>query len=472
MRGAEVLADADVVVHDRLANPALLDLAPADAERISVGKAPGRVELDQDAINALLAEHAHAGRRVVRLKGGDPFVFGRGGEEAEALRAAGVPFEVVPGITSAIAAPAYAGIPVTHRGLSTHVTVVTGHEDPAKGASDVDWEALAHAGGTLVILMGAARIDDIARRLLAGGRAPETPVAAIRHGTRPDQETIRATLATIADADVRAPSAIVVGEVAALDLAWFEARPLFGRRIVVTRAREQASALHAQLESLGAEVLELPAIRIEPIEFSMPDLDEYAWLVCTSVNGVIALFERGLAPRSLDARALGRIRVAAIGPGTAAELADRGITPDLVPERYVAEALVEAFPPPEAPGDRVLLARAETARDVLPEGLEARGYSVEVLPVYRTVRAEPDDAVLDSVRGGRVDAITFTSSSTVAGFCDLVGTAPDPQPTVVSIGPVTSDAARARGLRVDAEAQEHTIDGLVAALVLRLSPSA
>jgi uroporphyrinogen III methyltransferase / synthase len=470
VRGAEVLAAADVVVHDRLANAVLLDLAPATAERISVGKAPGRVELDQDGINALLVEHAGAGRRVVRLKGGDPFVFGRGGEEAEALTAAGVPFEVVPGITSAVAAPAYAGIPVTHRGLSTHVTVVTGHEDPAKGHTDVDWDALARVGGTLVILMGATRVEEIAARLIGAGLASETPVAAVRNGTRPDQHTVRATLGSIADADVRPPSAIVVGDVAALALSWFEDRPLFGRRIVVTRAREQASELRARLESLGAEVLELPAIRIEPIDVALPDLEEYAWLVCTSVNGVRALFERGLAPKGLDARALGRLRVAAIGPGTAAAFVAHGITPDLVPERYVAEALVEAFPAPEAPGDRVLLARAEVARDVLPEGLEGLGYSVEVLPVYRTVRSEPEESVLDTVRDGHVDAITFTSSSTVTGFCDLVGTLPEPQPTVVSIGPVTSDAARARGLRVDAEADEHTIDGLVTALLLRLSP--
>jgi uroporphyrinogen III methyltransferase/synthase len=468
-RGAEVLGTADVVVHDRLANAALLDLAPPTAERISVGKAPGKVEMDQDAINELLISHGKAGRRVVRLKGGDPFVFGRGGEEAEALAAAGVAFEVVPGITSAIAAPAYAGIPVTHRGLSTHVTVVTGHEDPAKGHSDVDWEALARAGGTLVILMGAARVSDIAARLIEGGRSPDTPVAAVRNGTRSNQQTLRATLATISDADVRAPVAIVVGEVAALDLSWFESRPLFSRCIVVTRAREQASELRTRLVALGADVLELPAIRVEPVEFTVPDLDGYAWLVCTSANGVAAFFERGLAASGLDARALGRLRVAAIGPGTAAAFSERGITPDLVPERYVAEALVEAFPPPDAPGARVLLARAAVARDVLPEGLGSRGYSVEVLPVYRTVRADPDPAALEAVRAGAVDAITFTSSSTVDNFCDLVGKIPEPQPVVVSIGPVTSSTARARGLRVDAEATEHTIDGLVERILGTLS---
>ena len=303
LRGAEVLASADVVVHDRLASAALLDLAPPDAERISVGKAPGNVEMDQDGINALLVEHGRAGKRVVRLKGGDPFVFGRGGEEAEALAAAGVDFEVVPGITSAIAAPAYAGIPVTHRGLSTHVTIVTGHEDPAKGRTDVDWEALARAGGTLVILMGAARIADIAARLVAGGRSADTPVAAVRNGTRPDQTTVHATLATISDADVAAPSAIVVGDVAALDLGWFEDRPLFGRRVAITRAREQASGLRQQLEALGAEVLEVPAIRVEPLAFELPAFDDFAWLVLTSANGVVALFS-ALEQTGRDARAL------------------------------------------------------------------------------------------------------------------------------------------------------------------------
>jgi uroporphyrinogen III methyltransferase/synthase len=349
------------------------------------------------------------------------------------------------------------------------VTVVTGHEDPAKEHADVDWDALARVGGTLVILMGASRVDEIAARLLAAGRAPETPVAAVRNGTRPDQQTVRATLGTIGEADVRAPSACVGGDVAALELSWFEDRPLFGRQIVVTRAREQASELRARLESLGADVLEVPAIRVEPIDVALPDLAEYAWLVCTSVNGVRGLFERGLAPLGLDARALGGLEVAAIGPGTAAAFAAHGITPDLVPERYVAESLLEAFPPPSAPGDRVLLARAEVARDALPDGLEARGYAVEVLPVYRTVRTEPEESLLDAVRDGHVDAITFTSSSTVTGFCDLLGTLPDPQPTVVSIGPITSDAARARGLRVDAEATEHTIDGLVTTVVASLT---
>jgi uroporphyrinogen III methyltransferase / synthase len=471
VRGAEVLGRADVVVYDRLVAPSLLELSPPAAERVSVGKAPGRVEMEQADINQLLVERGRdTGSTVVRLKGGDPFVFGRGGEEAEALVAAGVPFEVVPGITSAIAAPAYAGVPVTHRGASTHFTVVTGHEDPAKGTTDVDWPALARAGGTLVILMGAGRIGDIAGQLVTAGLDPDTPVAAVRHGTRPDQRTVRATLGTIATSGpVEAPAAIVVGAVAGLDLAWFEARPLFGKRVVVTRAREQASGLRARLERLGAAVVELPAIQIEPVDVTVPDLSAYDWLVLTSANGVIALFERGLGPTGRDARALAGVRVAAIGPGTAAALAARGIRADLVPDRFVAEALLAAFPPPSAPGARVLLARAEQARDVLPDGLEAKGYRVDVLAAYRTVAGTPDADVVAAVRAGDVDAVTFTSSSTVTNFCDVLGALPDPHPLVASIGPVTSKTAFERGLRVDVEADEHTIDGLVAALVAALT---
>ena len=469
-RGAEVLRGADVVVYDRLVAPAVLDLAPASAERVYAGKSPGRNEMSQDEINALLVERGHGGHEVVRLKGGDPFVFGRGGEEAEALAAAGVPFEVVPGVTSAVGAPAYAGIPVTHRGASTHFTVVTGHEDPTKESTDVDWDVLAKTGGTLVILMGAGRIGEIADRLVTGGLAPETPVAAIRNGTRADQRTVRATLATVADAGVQAPAAIVVGEVARLDLSWFESRPLFGRAVVVTRAREQASELRRRLEALGAEVVELPAITIEPVPFDLPDLDRYGWLVFTSANGVAAFFDRGLAPAGLDARALAGVRVAAIGPGTAAALADHGLGADLIPERFVAESLLEAFPPATGGDERVLVARAEQARDVLPGGFSERGYAVDVLPVYRTVTPSPDPTALERVRGGDVDALTFTSSSTVTNLCDVLGEVPT-QPLVVSIGPVTSKTAMERGLRVDVEAAEHTIDGLVDALLGALGAS-
>jgi uroporphyrinogen III methyltransferase/synthase len=465
VRGKELLEATEVVVYDRLASPALLQLAPVDAEFVDVGKAPGRAAMTQEDINAVLVARGRDGKHVVRLKGGDPFVFGRGGEEAEACIAAGVAFEVVPGITSAISAPAYAGIPVTHRGVSTSVTIVTGHEDPAKGTIDTDWDALAKTGGTLVILMGAGRLGDITKALIAGGRAATTPVAAVRWGTRPEQHTIRATLATIADAGVEAPSAIVVGDVAALDFDWFESRPLFGRTIVVTRARDQASELRTRLETLGATVLEIPAIDITPVDFELPPLADYAWIVFTSANGVDAFFDRGLEPKRLDARALGAVQVAAIGPGTERALRRRGVRADLVPERFVAESLLEAFP--EGAG-KVLIARAEVARDVLPEGLGERGYTVEVLPVYRTVPAAVDAAELARVTDGAVDAITFTSSSTVTNFCDTVGALPDPQPTVVSIGPITSQTAQERGLRVDAEADPHSIDGLVEVLLATL----
>ena len=468
VRGSELLQRADVVVYDRLASPALLRLARADAELVDVGKAPGRAAMTQEQINELLVDRGRAGSEVVRLKGGDPFVFGRGGEEAESCIAAGVAFEVVPGITSAIAAPAYAGIPVTHRGLSTSVTIVTGHEDPAKGTTDTDWDALARAGGTIVVLMGAGRVNEIAKALIAGGRDTDTPVAAVRWGTRPEQRTVRATLATIDQLGVEAPSAIVVGAVAGLELAWFERRPLFGRRVVVTRAREQASKLRARLEQLGAEVIELPSIAIEPIDFSLPALDDYAWLVFTSVNGVDAFFDRGLAAAGLDARALAGLRVAAIGPGTTDAIARHGVHADLVPPRFVAESLLEAFPDPERPGARVLVARAARARDVLPEGLAARGYEVDVLPVYETAPVAPEPGDLARVRAGEVDAITFTSSSTVANFCDAVGPLPAPQPAVISIGPVTSQTARDLGLRVHTEADPHTIDGLVAAVLASL----
>jgi uroporphyrinogen III methyltransferase/synthase len=287
----------------------------------------------------------------------------------------------------------------------------------------------------------------------------------VRWGTRPEQHTIRATLASIAEAGVEAPSAIVVGDVAALEFDWFESRPLFGRTIVVTRAREQASELRTRLEELGAAVLEVPAIDITPLDFALPDLANYAWLVFTSANGVDAFFDRGLAPKRLDARALGSVRIAVIGPGTERALVRRGLRADVVPERFVAESLLDAFP---AGAGKVLLARAEVARDVLPEGLAEKGYTVEVLPVYRTVAAPVDNAALEQLRSGAVDAITFTSSSTVTNFCDTVGSLPEPQPPVVSIGPVTSQTARDRGLRVDAEADPHSIDGLVEVLLATL----
>ena len=461
VRAAELLARADAVVYDRLSVESLLDLAPDQAERISVGKTPGRASPTQDEINRLLVERGRAGGTIVRLKGGDPFVFARGGEEAAALRDAGVDFEVVPGITSAIAAPAYAGIPLTLRHSSTSFTVVTGHEDPLAGDGTVDWEAVARVGGTIVVLMGVARIRHIIERLMAGGLAPDTPAAAVTWGTRPEQRTVRATLATIADERVAAPAVYVFGSVAAEDLGWFERRPLAGRRIVVTRSRAQASQLSARLRDLGAEPLEVPAIRItEPadggaaLRAAVVAIATYDWLILTSPNGV----ERTLELVA-DVRSLAGTRIAAIGPGTAAALRAHRIEADLVPERFVAEALLGAFP--DGPG-RVVLARAAVARDVLPDGLRAKGWDVDVVEAYRTLGAELPAHVLDRAAGA--DAITFTSSSTVERFVAQAGRDRVP-PVVACIGPVTAATAREHGLRVDIEAPVHTIDGLVDALV-------
>ncbi|MCB0964941.1 MAG: uroporphyrinogen-III C-methyltransferase, partial [Acidimicrobiales bacterium] len=467
-RGAELLARADVVVHDRLSAAELLDLAPPDAERIDVGKRPRRHRMAQDDISALLVERGRDGQEVVRLKGGDPFVFARGSEEARALADAGVAYEVVPGITSALAVPAYAGIPVTERFSSTQFTVVTGHEDPTSGDGTVDWEAIAAVGGTLLILMGVGRWARIAERLIAGGRSPDTPAAAVHWGTRPAQQTVRATLATLGDHDLRAPSVIVVGEVAATHLDWFERRPLLGRRIVVTRARAQASSLVARLRELGAEVVEAPAIAIDDpddggaaLRAALDDLAAVDWLVLTSPNGVRRTFEH--LP---DARVLAGTSVAAIGPGTAAALAERRIVADLVPEAFVAESLLEAFPDAPPGGGRVLVARAAVARDVLPEGLAAKGWTVDVVAAYRTRAVALDDATREAVAGA--DAVTFTSSSTVANLIDAVGADRVP-PTVVAIGPITSATARDAGLAVAAEADPHTIDGLVDAVLAALA---
>ncbi len=462
VRADAVLRRADVVVYDRLSVEALLELTPAGAERISVGKAPGHVTMAQEQINALLVDLAGRHETVVRLKGGDPFVFARGGEEAAALAAAGVAFEIVPGITSAIAVPAYAGIPVTLRHSSTSFTVVTGHEEPGTGdEGSVDWRAIARVGGTIVILMGVARVRRITAELVAGGLSPDTPVAAVRWGTRPEQHTVRATLATIAAQPLATPSVIVVGEVAGVDLAWFERRPLFGRRVVVTRTRQQASRLTVALRDAGAEVVEVPAIEIvEPADGGAAllgaagRLGEYDWVVVTSPNGAHRLL--AAVP---DARAFGRAKVAAIGPGTAAVLANGRIAADLVPDRFVAEALLDALP--DGPG-RLLLARAEIARDVLPDGLRARGWDVDVVDAYRTIPAAITDEQRAAVAGA--DLITFTSSSTVEHSMAAFGRGGLP-PAVACIGPVTAATARDHGLDVAVEASVHTIEGLVAALV-------
>jgi uroporphyrinogen III methyltransferase / synthase len=479
--GVARLAQADVVVYDRLANPALLGHAREGAQLVYAGKMPDRHALSQDEINALLVEHGRAGKRVVRLKGGDPFVFGRGGEEAEALVAAGVPFEVLPGVTSAIAAPAYAGVPVTHRALASSFAVITGHEDPSKDETSIDWEHLVRGVDTLVFLMGVGRLADIARRLVEHGRAPETPVAVVEWGTLPRQRTASGTLATIADdvaaAGIGAPAVTVVGEVARLrdGLRWHDNRPLSGKRVLVTRTRQQASDLSRALAAQGAEPVELPTIEIVPraddgdVEHAIADLVSaaYQWCVFTSANAV-DIFVRHVGDAGRDVRAFGRTRIAAIGPGTADALARHGLRADLTPERYVAEGLLDAFGQRVMRGQRVLLPRAEGAREALVDGLEAMGAHVYELTLYVSAIPErPDAEGLRRLRAGEIDIATFASSSSVRNLVAMLDGDPAPlcDILIAAIGPVTADAVREAGLEPAVVAESYTIDGLVEALV-------
>ncbi len=476
-RALELIARADTILYDRLIPAEALEGARADAELLFVGKQGGGESVPQEQTEALMVERAHAGRTVVRLKGGDPFVFGRGGEEALILRAAGIPFEVVPGITAGVAATAYAGIPVTHRGLASAVALITGHTQ-ADGAGALDWPALAAFPGTLVFYMGVRQLPHIAASLITAGRPASEPAAIVERGTLPYQRTVTGTLATIAERaraeDVRAPSITVVGAVATLatELAWRAPLSLSGRTVAVTRARAQTSGLARRLRELGAEVVQAPVIRIQPLADgeaglqSPPlDLSPYDLICITSPNGVAQLFER-LARSDrhpADARALAGARVAAIGPGTARALAEHGITADIVPKRYAAESLVEALA--ELPVRHALIARAREARDVLPDALRARGAEVDVLELYETVAEPLSTPALAAARAA--DYITFTSSSTVRFFLEAAGGSADLSPAtrIVSIGPVTSATLREHGLEPDVEAADHDIDGLVAALL-------
>jgi uroporphyrinogen III methyltransferase/synthase len=465
VRALELIAAADVILHDRLIPPTALDGARPDAELVYVGKEGGGPQMPQAEIDRLLLEHARAGRRVVRLKGGDPFVFGRGGEEALVLRAAGIPVEVVPGVTAGVAAPAYAGIPVTHRGIAAGVAFVTGHEraggDPS-GDSALDWDALARFPGTLVFYMGVRSLPRIAERLMASGRPASQPVAVIERGTLPGQRTLVATLADVAERAVRegirAPAITVVGEVAALrdELAWIEARPLHGRTVAVTRARAQASALAARLRELGAEVVEAPAIRIEPLDAPLPDPRDHDLVCVTSPNAAELLMDR-----LRDARALAGTTVAAIGPGTARALRDRGIEADVVPERAVAEGLVEAL------GDvdvrHALIVRAAEGRSVLRDALTARGAEVTEAVLYET-RPEPLDGDARAAAAA-ADYLLFASGSAVRFFAAAAGEDALRGPRIVSIGPATSAELRAAGVEPDVEADPHTPDGLIAAVL-------
>ncbi len=473
-RALELIAMADVIYYDRLIPPTALHGARDGAELVYVGKQPGVPSVPQEEIIERLIESGKEGLNVVRLKGGDPYLFGRGAEEAEGLRAAGVDFEVVPGITAGIAATAYAGIPVTHRDDASAVAFVTGHEDPSKPETALDWPALAAFPGTLVFYMGVKRLAQNAAALIEGGRPADQPAAAIQQGTTPNQRVVTGTLATIADIvaekEIKAPALVVVGEVASYreSLKWFEDRPLHGRKVVVTRARAQASGFAKRLRLLGADVVELPAIRIEPliesaaVENAIAEIDDYDLICLTSPNGASLLFE-ALARRRLDARALAGAQVAVIGPGTARALAEHGIRADLIPERFVAESLVEQLEKVDVESKRVLIARAEEARDVLPEALRERGAEVDVLPVYRTVRASPKQR--DLAAAMEADWFTFTSASTVRNLAEAL---PDGLPDgarVISIGPVTSEAAREAGFEIAAEAKRHDLDGLLEALI-------
>ncbi|WP_459909525.1 uroporphyrinogen-III C-methyltransferase [Desulfotomaculum defluvii] len=480
VKGLECIRKADVLVYDRLASPRLLMHARQDTEMIYVGKSPDRHAMVQEDINQLLVDKAREGKVVTRLKGGDPFVFGRGGEEAELLVENNLPFEVVPGITSAISVPAYAGIPVTHRGYTSTLAIVTGNEDPGKDDSSIAWDKIATGAGTLIFLMGMGNLAGICARLIEYGRSPETPVALIRWGTRPEQRTLVGTLDNIhqraKEANFKNPAVIVVGEVVKLreKLAWFENRPMFGKRVIVTRSREQASVLAEAIEALGGEPWEFPTIRIAdpedytPLDNAIADVRSYRWVIFTSVNGVKNFFQR-MSENKKDIRDLSDVRLCAIGPKTREELENRGLAVDYVPGEYRAEEIVEGLKGKVLPGDRILLPRADIARKLLPQALEEMGAQVHEVVAYRTVLGDGNAAAIrESLANGDINVVTFTSSSTVQNFVKLIGEEGLPQlmdkVVVASIGPITSNTARKLGLRVDVEAKEYTIDGLVQAI--------
>ncbi len=482
IKARDALASADVVVYDALANADLLQYARKDAEIIYVGKVAGNHALPQHEINKLLVRKAKEDKVVARLKGGDPYIFGRGGEEAQELVAAGVPFEEVPGISSTIAAPAYAGIPVTHRDMASSLTIITGHENPDKPGSVHNWQALAQSGSTLVFVMGMKNLPDIASHLIAAGKDPNTPAAVIYRGTTPMQRSLVATLGELPqkarEANFTNPSVIVVGQVASLhdELNWFEQKPLLGRSVVVTRAREQASGMAQMLAQLGAEVIQCPTIDIRPLDdyseldAALGKLSSYDWLIFTSVNGVRHVWQR-LAAMGKDSRALATCRVAAIGPATAAELEGRGIVADFVPERYVAEGVVEGLlerNKGQLKGMRVLLPRAAKARDVLPQALTEAGCVVDVISAYETVpAAHQKDVVLERLEQGKLDCVTFGSSSTVENFLQLVPAdtlRAHPETQLAAIGPITLKTLEKNKLSCQIMPQEYTIPALVKAI--------
>lgn len=478
LKAKECLETADAVVYDRLADPRIIEFCRKDAEMVYVGKASANHTMRQPDINKLLVKLAAEGKTVARLKGGDPFVFGRGGEEAIELLEAGLPFEFVPGVTSAIAVAEYAGIPVTHRHVATSFAVITGHEDPTKGESTINWKGLATAVDTLVFLMGVENIERISSQLIANGRSADCPAAVIRWGTRPEQRTLITTVGQAA-ADVKAtgmkpPAIFLVGEVVKLreQLQWFDNKPLFGKTVVVTRARAQASALTKKLEAQGARVLEVPAIKIvppadfAPLDKAISEIDTYKWLILTSVNGVEYFFDR-LLKADKDSRALCGVKIAAIGSATAKALKGYGITADLIPSAYKAEELADALAADTKAGDKLLLSRAKIARNVLPERLRALGAQVDVVTAYETVAdCQNKEELLEALESGEASLVTFTSSSTVTNLLDVLGDKKDllNKVALAAIGPVTAETLEKHGLKPAVSAAEYTIDGLMTAI--------
>lgn len=482
VKGLEAIKKADCIVYDRLASPRLLKYAREEAELIYVGKLPDRHTLTQEEINELLVEKAREGKIVTRLKGGDPYIFGRGGEEAERLVEEGFRFEVVPGITSAIAVPAYAGIPVTHRDFNSSFSIVTGHERPEKTESSIQWDRLATATETLVFLMGVSNLPFITQQLIKYGRKPQTPVALIRWGTRIEQRTLVGTLEDIVqkvkENNFKSPAIIIVGEVVRLRdrLSWFEKKPLFGRRILVTRARSQNSVLLEKVEELGGEPVEFPVIRtVAPTETTQLDqalqnLPAYDWVIFTSVNGVNYFFRR-LRELKIDVRQLSKARIAAIGPKTVEALENKGLVTEVIPEKYNAEALVEQLRPLVQNGEKVLLPRGDLAREILPVELSKMGCDVTEIDVYETMMDTGNaEEVVELLESGKLHVITFTSSSTVRNFVQAIRTVRDDihsllsQTQIACIGPITADTAMKLGLTVDVTAEDYTIDGLLKAV--------
>ncbi len=482
LRGKELLEQADTIIYDYLANPKLLEFAREGIETVYVGKKGGsRNTPHQEKINALMIEAARAGKRVIRLKGGDPFVFGRGGEETEALVAAGIPFEVVPGVTSAIGVPTYAGIPLTHRHISSTVTFITGHEHPKKEESRVYWEKLAKGADTLVFLMGMGNLSEIVENLIRYGRDPKTPIGLVRWGTYPFQKTLIGRLDNIvekvASEQMKPPVVMVVGEVVSLRerLNWFESRPLFGKKILVTRSKEQAPEFMELLASYGAEAVSFPTLQIVPpgswaaLDAALAKIETYHWIIFTSVNGV-RFFKKRLSALRKDLRLLKGISLCAIGPRTAEEIEAWGLQVDLIPSEFKAEGVLEALSRSGIEGKRFLIARAKEAREILPEELRERGGEVDVAPVYEAIRPEHDPKALEALFGaGGVDLITFASSSTLRNFVGIVGQKELRnklgRAAIACIGPITAKTAQEFGLQVDIIPKKYTLPDLAESIV-------